>query len=111
MYGIETGSGFWDPLMWVSAAVIIFLIIYLLRTFGRKSYKKKTGQTKAFLSGNPELSEEQMHIGGTNLYWGFRETLKGYYHYLFKMHTGNISDYVLWFVVTLAVLFIIIGVI
>lgn len=111
MYAIETGSGFWNPLIWVSAAILIFLIIYVLRTFGRKRYKKKTGQTQAFLSGNLEPSKEQMHVKSTNLYWGFRETLKGYYHYLLKMHTGNISDYVLWFVVVLAVLLVLIGVI
>ncbi len=37
------------------AFVIALLLMYILRGFGKKGYKKNTEQTKAFLSGNPEL--------------------------------------------------------
>jgi len=108
---LKTGSGFWSPIIWTAAIVIAFLIIYILRGFGKKDYKEKTGQTQSFLSGNPEYEKEQMHIKGSNMYWGFTEALKGVYQILRKMHTGNVSDYVLWFVAVMAVLFIIVGVI
>jgi len=107
MFSIETGSGFWNPIVWVIAVVVAFLVLYILRMFGNKSYKKNTEQVKSFLSGNPEYSAEHMQIKASNLYWGFTKSLEGFYSLLRKMHSGNASDYVLWFVIVLAVFFII----
>jgi C4-dicarboxylate transporter len=107
---LDTGSGFWSPIVWVIAIVIAFLVAYILRGFGKKDYKEKTGQTQAFLSGNPEYDKEQMHIKGGNVYWGFLKTFDWIYNVLLKMHNGNVSDYVLWFVIVLAILFILMGV-
>ncbi|MCK5261711.1 MAG: hypothetical protein KAJ44_05985 [Thermoplasmatales archaeon] len=103
MFTIETGSGFWNPIIWVIAIVVTFLLIYILRSLGKKEYKKDTEQIKSFLSGNPEYPKEKMHIKASNLYWGFTTNLKGLYTLLRKMHTGNTSDYVLWFVIILAI--------
>jgi hypothetical protein len=111
MFTLETGSGFWNPLIWGIAIVVTFLILYIIRGLGKKEYKEKTGQTQAFLSGNPEYEKEEMHIKGSNVYWGFTETLRWAYKVLEKMHNGNVSDYVFWFVVVLAVVFILVGVI
>ena len=108
---LETGSGFWNPLVWGLAIVIAILLIYIIRGFGKKDYKKDTEQTKAFLSGNPEFSKDEMHVKGKNLYWGFTQALKSVYNVLENMHNGNVSDYILWFVIILGVLFIVIGVI
>ncbi len=107
----ETGSGFWNPLIWITAIIVAFLIIYILRGYGKKEYKENTEQTKVFLSGNPEYEKEQMHIKGSNVYWGFTESLKWVYKTLDKMHTGNVSDYILWFVIIMGILFILVGVI
>jgi hypothetical protein len=107
----KTGSGFWNPLVWITAIIVAFLIIYILRGYGKKEYKEKTEQTKAFLSGNPEYEKEKMHIKGSNVYWGFTISLKWVYKVFDKMHTGNISDYVLWFVIIMGILFILVGVI
>ena len=107
----ETGSGLWNPLVWGIALVIVFLIIYIIRGFGKKDYKEDTEQTKSFLSGNPEYEKEKMHVKASNVYWGFMESLKWVYKILDKMHTGNVSDYILWFVIIMGILFIVIGVI
>jgi len=74
-------------------------------------FKDKTGQNQAFLSGNPEYEKEKMQIKGSNVYWGFTESMKWIINSLEKIHTGNVSDYVLWFVVIMAILFILEGVI
>ena len=103
----QTGSGFWNPVIWVVAIIIALLIAVILRGFGNNEYKKKTGQTQAFLSGNPEYEKEQMHIKSSNIYWGFTESLKWVFDSLKKMHTGNVSDYALWFVIVMAILFIV----
>ena len=108
---LQTGSGFWNPLVWGTAFIIIFLIAYIIRGYGQREYKKDTEQSKVFLSGNPEYPKEKMHVKGSNIYWGFLESMKWIYNVLDKMHTGNVSDYILWFVVILGVLFVLIGVI
>ena len=107
---LETGSGIWNPLIWILAIVIALLLAYTIRSFGKKGYKEKTGQTQAFLSGNPEYEKEKMHVAGKNLYWGFTETMKNIYNLIEKMHTGNTSAFVLWFVIILAIFFLLLGV-
>lgn len=107
MFTIETGSGFWNPIILVISLAIAFLLAYILRSFGKKDYKKDTEQTKSFLSGNPEYEKEKMQVKSSNLYWGFTSSLKGFYSVLKKMHTGNASDYVLWFVIILAIFLLI----
>lgn len=108
---LDTGSGFWNPLIWIIAIIIAFLIIYIIRGFGNKDYKKQTEQTKVFLSGNPEPEKEKLHVGGSNVYWGFLDSFKWLYKILDRMHTGNVSDYILWFVIIMGILFIVVGVI
>jgi hypothetical protein len=78
---------------------------------GNKNYKKGTGQTQAFLSGNQEYEKDQMHVQSSNLYWGWTESLKWVIDMLKKMHTGNVSDYVLWFVVVMGLLLLSVGLI
>ena len=108
--GFETGSGFWSPLIWVSILVVAFLLMYLLRSRGKTGYKEDTEQRKPFLSGNV-AEKEALHIKASNVYWGFTETLQGVYRLLRRVHTGNASDYVLWFIIILAVFFVVVGVI
>jgi len=81
---LETGSGFWSPLALGLAIVIALLLVYIIRGFGKTNYKKGTEQTKAFLSGNPEYSKDEMHVKGSNLYWGFTQALKSMYNALEK---------------------------
>lgn len=108
---LDTGNGFWNPLLWVIAFIIIFLFVYILRGFGNQQYKKGTGQTQAFLSGNKEYEKQAMHVKASNLYWGWTEAMKWIIDALKAIHTGNISDYILWFVIVLGVLFIFVGLI
>ncbi len=110
MFTVETGSGFWNPIIWVSIIVIVFLIMYIFRSRGKIDYKKETNQTKSFLSGNEEDAQNNQ-IKASNMYWGFTENLRGIYSVLRRLHSGDASDYVLWFVVILVVFFIIVGVI
>jgi len=110
MFTLESGSGFWNPLLWILVLVITFLLFYGIRGFGKSTYKKGTEQTKVFLSGNKETTPEEMHIKASNLYWGFTTSMKSLYSVLRKMHSGNTSDYILCFVLVLAVLFLILGV-
>jgi hypothetical protein len=112
---LETGldnisSGFWNPLIWGIVIGIALLFIYIIRGLGKTGHKEQTEQTKVFLSGNPEGEKEKLHVGGSNVYWGFIDSFKWLYKALEKMHTGNVSDYILWFVVIMGILFIVMGV-
>ena len=110
MFTFETGSGFWNPLVWIIIFVVAFLIAYILRSFGNTKYKKGTEQTKVFLSGNEEYPQEDMQVKSSNLYWGFTESFSWVFTLLRRMHTGNASDYIVWFIVVLAI-FLLAGVI
>jgi Na+/H+ antiporter NhaC len=107
----DTGNGFWNPILWLIAFIIIFLLVYIIRGFGNKQYKKGTAQTQAFLSGNPESKKESMHVKSSNLYWGWIESMKSIINALRSMHTGNASDYILWFIIVIGILFLFVGLI
>ena len=106
MFTIETGAGFWNPLLWGVICVVAFLLVYILRSLGKKDFKKDVEQMQPFLSGNVK-SPEQMHVKASNLYWGFLTSIRWLFKIFRKMHTGNTSDYVLWFIIILALFFVI----
>lgn len=109
---IQTGSGFWAPLVWIIAFIVALLVAYTIRGFGRRDYKKGTEQVKPFLSGNIEERKELLHVKGDNVYWGFKEALRGFYEKSKLVHTGDARDYVLWFVIVLVVVFaLVVGVV
>jgi hypothetical protein len=105
---LKTGSGFFSPLILIIGFIAIMAIVYLIRGFGEKGYKKGTEQTKPFLSGGSVASPADTRVGADNIYWGFVEGLKGYYKILQNLHSGIVNDYVAWFVVILAIVFVVI---
>ncbi|MDI6917203.1 MAG: hypothetical protein QMC80_05345 [Thermoplasmatales archaeon] len=110
MFGIlETGYGFWSPIIWIITIIVIGIILYIIWHLGEPAYKKGTEQTKPFLAGMPEPSKEAVTVRADNVYWGFKEALKHYYGPMIKTHSGIINDYISWFVVVLAIVFVIIG--
>jgi len=102
------GLDFWNPIVWVIAFVAVMIMVYLFRSRGQKKYKRDTAQTQIFLSGEEAPDAERRHIRAHNIYWGFFETLKGYYDSLIKPHTGIINDYIIWFIAVVAISTIII---
>ncbi len=104
---LETFGGFWSPLVWLLGFAVVFLISYIIWGLGEK--KRKAGeQAKPFISGIAESDKETVHVKGENVYWGFTESLKEYYSYAKKMHSGLLNDYLLWFLGMAAILFIVI---
>lgn len=107
---LETGSGYWNAMIWVIVAIVVGIAVIWVRNHGVEKYKKDTDQTKPFLSGNPEFSKEDSHVGANHIFWGFTEALKKYYQPLISLHTGSINDYSGWIIVVMAIIFIIVGV-
>ncbi len=102
---------YWNPLIYLLGFVVLIGVAYLFRSRGQKKYKKGTAQTQIFLSGEEPPEAEQRHIKAHNIYWGFFETLRGYYDKTIRAHTGIINDYILWFVTLIAITAIILFVV
>ncbi|MDD1671983.1 MAG: hydrogenase [Methanomicrobiales archaeon] len=96
MTTLSTGSGFWNPVLWLVALIITLIIAYLIWARGERQYKAGTEQVKPFISGNPEPRKGAVHIRAGNLYWGFTDALQGYYRRVIPLHTGILTDYLLW---------------
>jgi multicomponent Na+:H+ antiporter subunit D len=89
---------FWNPVICIIAFVILIAIARLFISRGQKKYKKGTAQTEIFLSGEEPPAVEQRHIKSHNIYWGFFQTLKGYYDPTVRAHTGIINDFIIWLI-------------
>lgn len=104
---LEFGYAFWNPIIWVIAFVVVTAIAYFFRSRGQKKYKKDTAQALIFLCGEEVPEPEQRHVRSSNVYWGFFETLKGYYNGVIRPHTGIVNDYVIWLIAIIAIIAII----
>ena len=102
---LETTGGYWSPIVWIVAFIVAFLMAYIMWGMSEKKHAKGE-QEKPFLSGQDEPSKEAVHVRAGNIYWGFTETLSGYYDFMKKIHTGIINDYVLWFLGMAAIFFL-----
>ena len=95
--------GFWAPLVYLIAFVILIAVTYAFRSRGVSSYKEGTDQTKVFLSGEDMPDEGMRHVRAHNIYWGFFESLRQYYEPLVRVHTGVVNDYLMWLVAVAAI--------
>ncbi len=102
----STPSGFWDPLRWIIVMIIALLISYYIWKRGNPKHKKGE-QIKPFFSGYDAPSPEDAHIRAGNIYWGFITALKRYYAFVKSIHTGNINDYIGWYVGIMALMLIV----
>ena len=99
-----TGSGYWDAVSWIIAFIVICVVVYIIRALGKSGYRKEAEEP--FFSG-VELPEEKTHVKASNIYWGFIDSMKGYYNVMEKMHDGIINNYISWFVFIAVLLFIV----
>ncbi|MGC9434823.1 MAG: hydrogenase [Methanomicrobiales archaeon] len=108
---LSTGAGFWDPVIWVIAALVTICIAWLIWRTGERTCERGADAEGPFISGNADPGPSAVHVPGGNLYWGFSTALSGMYHRLIPLHTGLLSDYLLWFLgVTAVILVIVVGV-
>ena len=101
---LETGFGYWDAIAWIVAFIVICIVVYIIRGFGKREHRKEAEEP--FFSG-VELPDEKMHVKASNIYWGFIESMKGYYDVMKKMHDGIINNYISWFIFIAVLLLII----
>lgn len=97
----ETAAGYWSPLVLMASAFVISLVVIFIRSKGNRNFKRTNAQALPFFSGNV-APEKNVH--GVNFYWGFLETMKGYYGLSERIHNGIVNDFVFWLVLLAVVL-------
>ncbi|HDD46404.1 MAG TPA: hydrogenase [Candidatus Aenigmarchaeota archaeon] len=101
MTTLSTIRGFWDPVLWMAAFIIVIVITCYIRSLGKEEYKRGTEQTMVFFSGNIPPKEL---ISSSNIYWGFFKAMEKYYTCIRRFHTGMVNDYVYYFIVIVIVI-------
>jgi len=93
----------WGPVEFTVATALLVLLTYASSRLLFNTKHKKGLQQKPFLGGN---DAEAPHYAAGNLYWGFTRALEGYYKKVVPLHSGNINDYMSWFVIVMAALLV-----
>ncbi len=97
----------WSPIVFIVVLLLNVLVAYWLYSMGNPEYKKTKYSGDPFISGNRSPKDvKKLHVAGDNLFWGFKKALKRYYDPLIDGHTGRLNDYMIWVVITLAVVLI-----
>ena len=101
---VYSGFGYWDVYLWLLFFAIASAVVLFIRSKARSDYKEGTEQDEIFYGSNivPEDGGD-IAVPAASAYWGFVEALKPYYNWLIELHTGIASEYVGYFMLTLAV--------
>ncbi len=104
--------GFWNPTLWLLLFVIILVAVFIVILTGQNtrgpvlnaSEKETDGKYATFFGGE---KSEHSHVGGSDLFWGFKKNFSGYFKFMDKKHDGNLNNYAIWVVVTTAIVIIV----
>lgn len=105
-----TTFSLWNPVLWLVlfAIVLIAVCIVILtgdrergRVLSNENKEVSDGKYATFFGG--EMSEHS-HVGGSDLFWGFKHDFKGYFKVLQGLHSGVVNDYALWVVAATAII-------
>ncbi len=100
---LHTSHGAWDPRPWVLVFAAAVGVGLWIRSMGRGDTRTGGDSQKPFLSGNDLADPEDARVAASHMYWGYLEAMRGYYRRLMEFHSGILTDYVMWFLVVLAV--------
>jgi len=105
----------WNPITWLilfatvlAAGVIGAFVILRDRGVARQSTSKEVaidGKYGTFFSGE---KSEVSHVGGSDLFWGFKKNWKGYFKFMDGLHSGNVNDYATMAVAALSLIAIVV---
>ncbi len=102
---LYTGFGYWNVYAWIMFFAIGALVVLFIRFTGRSDYEKGTYQDEVFYGGNPVPQDgEDLAVPASSSYWGFTKALASFYDVLVNLHTGILSDYMGFLIVTAAII-------
>ena len=99
----------WDPISWLLLFIICLVAVCLVIVLGDKSRGKVSDEGKeegdgkyaTFFGGEHALHS---HVGGSDLFWGFKKDFKGYFNVVQGAHDGNVNTYASWVVIATALI-------
>lgn len=101
---------YWNPIVWLLLFVVVLLAVCLVMLLGKsssgrvldgKTEEEVDGKYATFFGGEKNTHS---HVGGSDLFWGFKHDFKGYFRVMGNMHSGVVNDYALWVVFAAAVI-------
>ena len=100
---------YWNPVLWLTLLVIVLLGVFIVILAGEGDRGKQLstkepitdGKFATFFSGEHQLAS---HMGGSDLFWGFKHDMKPYFEFIEEKHSGILTDYTLWMIVAMAVI-------
>ncbi|MBQ0025847.1 MAG: hypothetical protein KBS79_00500, partial [Lachnospiraceae bacterium] len=111
MNEISTASFNWNPIVWLILFVTVFVGVVLAALIGHRdrgvvradvsTERKIDGKYANFFSGEEALDS---HVGGSDLFWGFKKNWTGYFRFMDEMHSGNVNDYAVMAIAALALI-------
>lgn len=101
-----TQNGGYAPLAWLLAIVLALALALLIRRRGRSDAPTGPEARTPFVSANPCPDPDAARVTASHLYWGFFKALAPYYDKMRAFHSGILSDYVFWFLLSIAGLFL-----
>lgn len=103
---LQLRHGAWSPLAWAAAMLFALALAWLFRALGRKDPPTGPEAGTPFVSANPVADPEDARVPASHLYWGFIRVMDRYYRRMRAFHSGILSDYVLWFLLSVGALFV-----
>lgn len=98
-------AGVWEPVSWLLILCIALLAITIVAVASKyDNVSQRSGDavdTKYELFYGGE-AQEFSQVGGGDLFWGFKHNWRGYFDFMYRLHSGVVNDYALWAVVDLA---------
>ena len=102
--------GCWQPLSWLLLLLAVSCGIAVTAIAG--SGKKLQGRAYTIADENPDPKYESFfggemsaysHVGGSDLFWGFKHSWRKYFRYMQDWHSGVVNDYTFYAVAALAI--------
>ena len=94
---------YWDPMLWLVLFVVLLAAVFIViltekSAFGAVLHENDDddevdGKYATFFGGEKNTLS---HVGGSDLFWGFKHDLRGYFNVLQAQHSGKVNDYALW---------------
>lgn len=100
----------WNPVLWLVLFAIVLIAVCIVILTGDKTRGRVLAKTEAdsedgkyatFFGGEQSTHS---HVGGSDLFWGFKHDFKGYFKFIQGMHSGVVNDYALYAVVGAALI-------
>ena len=100
---IFSGYGYWNVFVWLFFFGVAVSFAIYFRSHGRNDYRNGTSQDEIFYSGNAVPQDgTDVSVPASAAYWGFKRACAPLYAWLDKLHNGNGSDYMGYFILTFA---------